>query len=61
MQPELEVIHKDQNGALYKSGNTTIEVVAPQIGDEERQCRLNNMERVAWAVWEDVCLSSQKP
>jgi hypothetical protein len=37
-----------------KIGNTTVEVVAPNITEEERRRRLEKMQKVAWLVWNSL-------
>lgn len=38
----------------YKMGNTTIELIAPQISEEEREERWAEIERVAWMIWNSL-------
>lgn len=38
----------------YKIGNTTIELIAPQISEEEREERWAEIERVAWMIWNSL-------
>ena len=40
--------------ATYQFGNTTVHVVAPKITEEENQRRLNEIQRVAWVLWEGI-------
>ncbi|MFC7441410.1 hypothetical protein [Laceyella putida] len=53
----LQVIHHDKNGAIYQIGQTRCVVFAPQITDEERERRCKEIQRVAWAVWNEMCIS----
>lgn len=40
--------------ATYQFGNTTVHVVAPKITEEENQRRLDEIQRVAWVLWEGI-------
>ena len=44
----------EQYDATYQLGNTTVHVVAPRITDEEHQRRLDEIQRVAWILWEGI-------
>ncbi|MBH8606026.1 MULTISPECIES: hypothetical protein [Thermoactinomyces] len=54
---EIQVLQKDGSGACYKIGNTQIEVFAPQIGEEERARRFDQIQSVAWYAWDQICRS----
>ncbi|MXQ52419.1 hypothetical protein [Shimazuella alba] len=40
-----------QYSNVYQIGGTTIYVVAPQITDEERKERLEEIKRQIWLIW----------
>lgn len=43
-----------QEVKLYKIGDTTIQLIVPQISEEEREERWAEIERVAWMVWHSL-------
>lgn len=43
-----------QYSNVYQIGGTTIYVVAPQITDEERKERLEEIKRQIWLIWMNV-------
>ncbi len=43
-----------EKGRVYQIGNTTIELIAPQISEEEREERLAEIERVVWMIWSSL-------
>ncbi|PTM59588.1 hypothetical protein [Desmospora activa] len=40
--------------ATYQMGGTTIHIVAPRITEEERQRRLNEVQRVIRLIWIEI-------
>ncbi|PTX53962.1 hypothetical protein C8P63_12418 [Melghirimyces profundicolus] len=42
----------NQYDATYFIGNATIYVVAPRISWEERQKRLDHIQRINWILWD---------
>ncbi|SMO63805.1 hypothetical protein [Melghirimyces algeriensis] len=40
--------------ATYQIGNTTIHIVAPDLTEEERQRRLEEVKKVIWSLWVEV-------
>ena len=44
----------EQYDATYQFGNTTVHIVAPKITEEENQRRLDEIQRVAWVLWEGI-------
>jgi hypothetical protein len=51
-----EVIHMQdhQYSKVYQIGGTTIYIVAPQITDEERLERLEEIKRQIWLIWQHM-------
>lgn len=47
-------VAKARYDATYQFGNTTVHVVAPKITEEENQRRLDEIQRVAWVLWEGI-------
>ncbi|MFD1425469.1 hypothetical protein [Kroppenstedtia sanguinis] len=43
-----------QYDATYQIGGSTIHVIAPQITEEERQRRLDEVQRVIWTIWNEL-------
>jgi hypothetical protein len=50
----VEKVEVNRFHQRYKIGNTTVEVVAPHITEEERRRRLEEMQKVAWMVWDSL-------
>ncbi|PTM59582.1 hypothetical protein [Desmospora activa] len=40
--------------ATFQIGGTTIHIVAPQITEDERHRRLDDVQRVIWAIWRSI-------
>lgn len=38
----------------YTIGKTRIEIIAPQITDEERQRRVDELQSIIWALWDSL-------
>lgn len=43
-----------QYSKVYQIGETTIYIVAPQITDEERLERLEEIKRQIWLIWQHM-------
>jgi len=35
----------------YKIGNTTIQIIPPEITEEERNARLREIAKLVWKLW----------
>ncbi|PTX53960.1 hypothetical protein C8P63_12416 [Melghirimyces profundicolus] len=42
---------EEDHTATYRFGGTTIYVVAPNISEEERKKRLEEIQRIIWSLW----------
>lgn len=42
----------DKYDATYFIGNTTVHVVAPQITEQEKKRRLDEIQKINWVIWD---------